>query len=105
MSVSTGVFGDVAPEPGVAKPDPLLTVDRVRRDFGGLAAVDVEYLEVQRGVITALIGPNGAARRRSSTSSPASTGRGGDAGSSKVGRWPACRPSGWRDSGWCARSS
>ena len=62
MSVSTGVFGDVAPEPGVAKPDPLLTVDRVRRDFGGLAAVDVEYLEVQRGVITALIGPNGAGK-------------------------------------------
>ena len=62
MSASTGVLGDVAPEPGVAKPDAVLVVDRVRRDFGGLAAVDVEHLEVQGGAITALIGPNGAGK-------------------------------------------
>ena len=52
----------VAPEPGVAKPDPVLTADRVTRTFGGLTAVDVEHLEFQRGVITGLIGPNGAGK-------------------------------------------
>lgn len=48
--------------PGVAKPDPILTVDRIERRFGGMVAVDVEHLEVQRGAITALIGPNGAGK-------------------------------------------
>ena len=48
--------------PGVAKPDPILTVDRIERQFGGLTAVDVQHLEVQRGAITALIGPNGAGK-------------------------------------------
>lgn len=52
----------VAPEPGVAKPDPILVVDHVRRRFGGLVAVDVEHLEISRGAITALIGPNGAGK-------------------------------------------
>lgn len=52
----------VDPVPGVAKPDPILVVDGVRRSFGGLTAVDVEHLEVQRGTITALIGPNGAGK-------------------------------------------
>ena len=52
----------VRSEPGVAKPDPILTVDGVRRSFGGLVAVDVDHLEVQRGVVTALIGPNGAGK-------------------------------------------
>ncbi|WP_427868719.1 ABC transporter ATP-binding protein [Leucobacter luti] len=48
--------------PGVSKPDPILTVDRMERRFGGMTAVDVEHLEVQRGAITALIGPNGAGK-------------------------------------------
>jgi len=52
----------VGASPGVAKPDPVLVVDGVRRTFGGLAAVDVGRLEVQRGSITALIGPNGAGK-------------------------------------------
>ena len=53
---------DVAPEPGVAKPDPILKVDGLKRHFGGLTAVDVDHLEIQRGTITALIGPNGAGK-------------------------------------------
>ncbi|MFH1330584.1 MAG: ABC transporter ATP-binding protein [Actinomycetota bacterium] len=52
----------VAPRPGVAKPDPILVVERARRDFGGLRAVAVDHLEVERGTITALIGPNGAGK-------------------------------------------
>lgn len=55
-------LADVAPEPGAAKPDPILSASGVRRAFGGLVAVDVERIEVQRGTITALIGPNGAGK-------------------------------------------
>jgi branched-chain amino acid transport system ATP-binding protein len=53
---------DVAHEPGVSKPDPILVVDHVKRQFGGLTAVDVQHVEIQRGTITALIGPNGAGK-------------------------------------------
>jgi neutral amino acid transport system ATP-binding protein len=59
---TTGALAELPPQPGVAKPDPILTVDGVSRSFGGLTAVDVDHLEVQRGVITALIGPNGAGK-------------------------------------------
>ena len=49
-------------EPGAKKPDPILVGDGVRRQFGGIVAVDVDHIEVQRGSITALIGPNGAGK-------------------------------------------
>jgi branched-chain amino acid transport system ATP-binding protein len=61
-SPAAAVFAGLAPERGIAKPDPILVVDDVRRRFGGLVAVDVDHLEVQRGAITALIGPNGAGK-------------------------------------------
>ncbi len=58
----TDVLSAVAPEPGVAKPDPVLVVEHLSRTFGGLLAVDVDHLEVQRHTVTALIGPNGAGK-------------------------------------------
>jgi neutral amino acid transport system ATP-binding protein len=53
---------DLPWEVGVAKPDPAVVVDDVRRTFGGLTAVAVDHLEIQRGGITGLIGPNGAGK-------------------------------------------
>jgi branched-chain amino acid transport system ATP-binding protein len=53
---------DIAPEPGVAKPDPVVVVDDLRRSFGGLRAVDVDHLEIQRQTVTSIIGPNGAGK-------------------------------------------
>jgi neutral amino acid transport system ATP-binding protein len=49
-------------DPGVKKVDPIISMDHVRRQFGGLTAVDVDHLEIPRGAITALIGPNGAGK-------------------------------------------
>jgi neutral amino acid transport system ATP-binding protein len=55
-------FDGVDEQPGSAKADPILVVDRVSRRFGGLVAVDVDHLEIQRGAVTGLIGPNGAGK-------------------------------------------
>ncbi|MDB0005701.1 ABC transporter ATP-binding protein [Ilumatobacteraceae bacterium] len=62
MTAETTLFDGVPWEPGAAKADPILVATGVRRQFGGLVAVDVDHLEVQRGAITALIGPNGAGK-------------------------------------------
>ena len=56
------VLATVESVPGSTKPDPILKVDTIVRQFGGMTAVDVGHLEVQRGMITALIGPNGAGK-------------------------------------------
>jgi branched-chain amino acid transport system ATP-binding protein len=56
------LLSKVEPEPGSKKPNTILTVNGVSRTFGGLKAVDVDYLEVERGIITAFIGPNGAGK-------------------------------------------
>jgi branched-chain amino acid transport system ATP-binding protein len=55
-------LASVAAEPGVKKPDPIVVVDGIRRAFGGLLAVNVDHLEVQRRTVTSLIGPNGAGK-------------------------------------------
>lgn len=61
-ATARAALADLASEPGVPKPDPILVGDSITRTFGGLTAVDVDHIEIQRGVITALIGPNGAGK-------------------------------------------
>ena len=99
-------FAGVAWEPGVAKPDPILVADGVRRSFGGLTAVDVDHVEFQRGRITALIGPNGAGKTTffnllTGFDEP-TDGRWTFDGRGDERRSPPTRPPGWA---WCARSS
>ena len=62
MNAKEDPFAHVNATPGSAKIDPIIVAHQVRRSFGGLTAVDVEHLEVQRHAITALIGPNGAGK-------------------------------------------
>ncbi len=62
MTDSNNLFATVESTPGAAKPDPIIVAHGVQRSFGGLTAVDVAHLEVQRNAITALIGPNGAGK-------------------------------------------
>ena len=52
----------VATEAGVRKPDPVLVASALQRSFGGLRAVDIDHLEIQRHTVTSLIGPNGAGK-------------------------------------------
>ncbi len=61
-NANSDAFADVPEVPGAAKKDPVIVAHGVKRVFGGLTAVDVEHLEVQRHAITALIGPNGAGK-------------------------------------------
>lgn len=60
--IALSALAEIAPTPGVSKPDPIIVADNVVRKFGGLTAVNVGHLEIQRGAITALIGPNGAGK-------------------------------------------
>ena len=53
----------------------MLKVSNVGLRFGGIHAIQNISFEAQTGQVLRLIGPNGAARRRSSTASPASTGQ------------------------------
>ncbi len=62
LKSGTELLQDVPHESGAAKPDPILIAHEVRRHFGGLVAVDVDHLEIQRHTITGLIGPNGAGK-------------------------------------------
>jgi ABC-type branched-subunit amino acid transport system ATPase component len=48
--------------PDCKKRDAIVVAEKVTRSFGGINAVDVEYLEIPRHKITALIGPNGAGK-------------------------------------------
>ncbi len=61
-NATSDAFAGVPEIPGAAKQDPVIVAHGVKRVFGGLTAVDVEHLEVQRHAITALIGPNGAGK-------------------------------------------
>jgi len=62
MTAKEDPFAHANATPGAAKVDPIIVAHGVHRTFGGLTAVDVEHLEVQRNAITALIGPNGAGK-------------------------------------------
>ena len=91
--------------PGCKKRDPIVVAENVTRSFGGINAVDVEYLEIPRHKITALMAPTALARPRSSTCSPGSTFRTPANGSSKVKASPASPPTRWRAWAWSAPSS
>src|SRR5215210_1302294 len=56
------LMSEVDATPGSKKPDSILVVNNIVRQFGGMTAVNVDHMEVQRCIITALIGPNGAGK-------------------------------------------
>ena len=91
--------------PGCRKRDPIVVAENVTRHFGGMNAVDVEYLEIPRHKITALIGPNGAGK---TTLFNLLTGF----DTPNSGQWkfddkalPACRPTRWPGWEWSAPTS
>jgi len=45
-----------------AETEAMLTVDGLRKTFGGITAVDGVSFEIERGTITGLIGPNGVGK-------------------------------------------
>jgi branched-chain amino acid transport system permease protein len=58
-------WGDAAPLPARARPphgEVVLELDAVRKEFGGLVAVNDVSFEVRAGEILGLIGPNGAGK-------------------------------------------
>jgi branched-chain amino acid transport system ATP-binding protein len=59
--MSTAVGPAQTPSPPAAG-DACLVVEELRRDFGGVWAVDGASFSVRRGSITSLIGPNGAGK-------------------------------------------
>ena len=54
-SAARAALNGVEAAAGVKKPDAILSADGIRRHFGGIVAVDVKHLEVQRGSITAFV--------------------------------------------------
>ena len=98
-----GAGHDGRPRRGQARPDPRRRLRAPR--FGGLVAVDVEHVEIERNQITALIGPNGAGKTTffnllTGFDEP-------DSGTwhfdgHEVGGMPPTRSPGWA---WSARSS
>ena len=91
--------------PGCKKRDPIVVAEDVTRSFGGINAVDVEYLEIPRHKITALIGPNGAGKTTLfnlltgfDTPTPGS-------GSSKATALPVFPPTKWHAWAWSGPSS
>ena len=50
VAAARAALQDVPHEPGAPKPDPIVVADDIKRQFGGLVAVDVDHVEVQRGL-------------------------------------------------------
>jgi branched-chain amino acid transport system permease protein len=55
-------IADLDLEVAITDPSPILALDNVQKHFGGVKAVDGITLEVKRGTVHALIGPNGSGK-------------------------------------------